>query len=206
MATTYSELLTEIDDWLERDDLASGVAATFVDLAEAQINRIVRHWRMEARATATADDSRIAVPDDWLETIMLTMTGNGTRPLELVSRMELGKLRDLTNDSGGTPCYYTHEDGYFHIYPGPDESQAVELLYYQKIPALTDTNTSNWVLANHPDLYLYGALIQAAPYLVEDQRLQVWASLFKGAVQSVNEASNAAKYSGSGLRLKIRSY
>ena len=79
-----------------------------------------------------------------------------------------------------------------------------ELLYYQKLDALSDSNSDNWLLLDSPDVYLYGALLHSAPYLAEDQRIAVWAQMYSASVQRLNEVSEDARFSGSGLKLKVR--
>jgi len=204
--TTYAELKTSIADFLNRDDLAS-ITGTFISLAEAQIQRDVRHWRMEARASGqiSGGDQYMQVPADWVETIRLHLTGSGTSALTLQSRAAIADIR-AKNENGSTkkPYYYAHADGQFELYPTPSEDTDFELLYIQKVPALSDSNTSNWLLSEAPDVYLYGALLHSAPYLQEDARVQVWAQLYSAAVQRLNQASDDAKYSGSGLTMKVR--
>ena len=68
--------------------------------------------------------------------------------------------------------------------------------YYAKTPVLSDTDTSNWILEYAPDVYIYGALLQAAPYLGDDARIQIWAGLFSGALEALNLDSMKAKTSG----------
>jgi len=80
----------------------------------------------------------------------------------------------------------------------------LELLYYAKVPALSDSNTTNWLLTEAPDIYLYGSLLPSAPYLDEDERATTWAQFYAAAIQQLNQASDQARYSGSGLRLKVR--
>ena len=101
------------------------------------------------------------------------------------------------------PRYYTHADSQFRLYPTPDADYDIELLYYAKIPDLA-TNTTNWLLEYAPDVYLYGSLLHSAPYLQEDARVAVWAQMYSAAVARLNEASEKARYSGSGLTLKVR--
>ena len=81
-----------------------------------------------------------------------------------------------------------------------------ELYYFGKTDALSDSNTSNWILEHYPDAYLYGSLIHSAPYLKDDARIQVWAALYQSAIDSINQASEKAKFGGSGRRMKIRAY
>ena len=203
MATTYSELKTEIADFLNRDDLTSAIP-TFIKLAESQINRDIRHWKMEKRATANLDSEYSGIPADWLETIQMHVTGNGTQPLQLVSREHMAAARAGTRDTGGIPTYYTHADGQFELYPTPGAATGIELLYYGKVPALSDSNATNWLLTDAPDVYLYGSLIHTAAYLQEDARAATWAQLYGAAITKLNEQSESARYSGSGLKLKVR--
>ena len=203
--TNYTNLQTSIADFLNRDDLTS-VIPTFIQLAEADMNRQVRHWKMESRSTGTQDagDQYMQIPSDWLETIRLHLTGSGTSALTLTSRAAMADIRAKNEDiSTVKPYYYTHADGQFELYPTPTEATDFELLYYQKIPDLA-TNSTNWLLTDAPDVYLYGALLHSAPYLAEDARVAVWAQMYSAAVSNVNRASEQARYSGSGMTLKVR--
>jgi hypothetical protein len=203
--TNYTNLQTAIADFLNRDDLTS-IIPTFIQMAEAQLNREVRHWKMEARTSGqqSAGDQYMQVPSDWLETIRLHLTGSGTSALTLASRAAIADIRAKNeNVSTVLPYYYCHADGQFELYPTPTENTDFELLYYQKIPDLA-TNSTNWLLTDAPDVYLYGALLHSAPYLAEDARVAVWAQMYSAAVQNVNSASEKARYSGSGMTLKVR--
>ena len=203
--TNYTNLQTSIADFLYRDDLTS-VIPTFIQLAEADMSRQVRHWKMESRSTGTQDagDQYMQIPSDWLETIRLHLTGSGTSALTLTSRAAMADIRAKNEDiSTVKPYYYTHADGQFELYPTPTEATDFELLYYQKIPDLA-TNSTNWLLTDAPDVYLYGALLHSAPYLAEDARVAVWAQMYSAAVSNVNRAAEQARYSGSGMTLKVR--
>ena len=203
--TTYTALKASIADFLNRDDLTT-VIPYFITLAEAQINRDVRHWRMEVRSSGQQDaaDEYIQIPSDWLETIRLHITDNTTSVVNLISRDAMADKRQKALDASGTPIYYTHADAQFQLYPTPSAETNFELLYYQKTTALSGSNADNWLLLDSPDVYLYGALIHSAPYLAEDERVAMWAQMYSAAVARLNEASELARYSGSGLRLKIR--
>ena len=202
--TNYTGLKASIADFLNRDDLTS-VIPDFVALAEAQINRDIRHWKMEARSSGqqSAADEYMQIPADWVETIRLHLTGTGTSVVNLVSRDAMADKRAAQENAAGTPRMYTHANGQFQLFPTPDATTDFELLYYQKIPSLI-TNTDNWLLLEAPDVYLYGALLHSAPYLAEDARLAVWAQLYSAAVQRLNQTSEDAMFSGSGLTLKVR--
>jgi len=203
--TTYSELQTVIADFLDRDDQTERIK-TFIDLAEVNMGRLVRHWRMERRSTAILDTQYSALPTDFLEPIRLQVQANPPHALELVGQGELMSRREITSDTQGKPRYYAITDGSIEAFPTPDANYTLEMVYYGRIPALTTSNTSNWVLQYHADAYLYGSLIHSAPFLGEDARMQTWAALYQSAIDAINMESDKAKSSGSGRRLTIRSY
>jgi hypothetical protein len=201
--TTYALLKTAVADFLNRDDLTS-VVPTFIALAEADMQRKVRHWRMEKRATAQLDTQFSAIPSDWVETIRFYLTTGETSRLELISQAELLDRKQAASAVVNRPRYYAMTGAQFELYPVPDDIYTGELLYFAKIPALSDAATTNWLLTDSPDAYLYGALVHSAPYLKDDARIQVWAALYQSAIDNLNAASDSARYSGTGLRMKIR--
>mgnify|MGYP003624906229 len=203
--TTYAELKTNIAEFLNRDDVAA-ISSTFISLAEDDLNLRLRHWRQEKRSTAEIDTQYSAIPADMLEVIRFYITSGDTRPLELISQSEMldRKFRNL--NTSGQPAYYALTAGELEVYPVPDGTYTSELYYYSRIPALSDSNTTNWVLDYYSSAYLYGSLIHSAPYLKDDARIQVWAALYQSAIDAINTESEKAKYGGSGRRMKIRSY
>ena len=190
--TTYAELKSAIADFLNRDDLTS-VIPTFISLAEASINRDLRHWRQEKRVEATLDEQYENFPVDFLEIQELSLT-DGTR-LEMVSTAFMQE-RKQESTAAGKPRYFRVYADQFEFYPAPDASYTMSMQYYARTPALSDTNTSNWILTYAPDAYLYGALAQAAPYLAEDGRITIWASLYQNAIEGMRLDGERGKYSG----------
>lgn len=203
--TTYAELKSAVADFLNRDDLEA-VIPTFISLAEADLNRAVRHWRMGGRASAEIDTQYSAIPADFLEPIRFYVTSGTTNALELISQAELLARKQRASNAPGRPYYYALTAGELEVFPVPDGTYTSELYYRKRIPALSDSNTSNWLLQYFPDAYLYGALVHTAPYLKDDARIQIWAGLLQNAMASINADSDKAKFGGSGLRLKVRAY
>ncbi len=203
--TNYTELKSNIADWLNRDDLTS-VIPTFISLAEKQMNRSVRHYKMIVRKEATLDTHYTALPNDWLETVRLHIASGETHRLSLVSLDDMIELREKSGNTAGRPRYYAHVGNSIEVYPTPDSTYSMELMYYQTISTLSSTNTSNWLLEVGPDAYLYGALLQAAPYLAEDSRIEVWGGLYSSAIQALNNTSDASRDSGSGLKMRFVSH
>ena len=203
--TTYAELQSNITDFLNRDDLAS-VTPTFISLAEADMQRQVRHWRQERRSTAELDTQYSAIPADFLEAIRFYITSGESRPLELISQFQLLDRKYQRANTSGEPAYYAITAGEIEIFPAPAGTYTAELYYNARIEPLSDSNTSNWMLEYFPDAYLYGSLIHSAPYLKDDARLQIWAALYQSAIDAINMSGEKAKFGGSGRRMKIRAY
>ena len=202
--SNYTELTASIADTLNRDDLTA-VIPDFIKLAEAHLNRDLRHWQMEDRVIATANQQYLTLPNNFISPIRITMTASPTHTLELISPFDISKMRMQNSDNVGRPEFYAVVDGSFELYPTPDADYVVELVYYENIPDIS-ANTTNWLLTNYPDAYLYGSLLHSSPYLQEDQRVAVWNALYLNAVSAINLEGERARTSGSGRRIQIRSY
>lgn len=202
--TTYAELQSAIADWLNRSDLTS-VIPDYITLAEAQMQRDIRHWRMEKRATLTVDARFSAVPDDFLAPLRIHVTASGYQaPMDLISIDDMQERRGGADDAAGVPGTYAIVGGEFEFYPTPDGSYTAELHYRRTIPALSDTNVSNWLLSLAPDAYLYASLMQSAPYLQEDARAMMWAEAYNRIVASINLEGKRGKHGGTGRKMRIR--
>lgn len=205
MATTYAELQAEVADFLNRDDLTA-VIPSFIQMAEAQLNRDVRHRNMEVRKDAQIDDQYLATPSDFLEVVRLRLMGTTQQAMNLVSRDEMADWRYNNSDVAGKPLYYCVSGCEFELYPTPDSTYDIEILYVQKIPALTDENTTNWLLTDAPDLYLYAVLVETAIYLRDDERLASFGAMYQSKLAALNTSSRKGTHSGTGLKLNIRSF
>ena len=201
--TNYTELQAAIADFLNRDDLTAAIP-TFIDMAEAALNRDLRHWRNENRAVAPVAARYNALPSDFVEPIRMELAGDKTK-VSLMSHYEMQQQREATNDNAGKPINYNITQGEIELFPTPDQTYNLEMYYYGKIPALS-ANSTNQILTHFPDAYLYGSLIHTAPYLGDDQRTQVWASLYQSTIDGINSQSERAKQGAVGRRIKIRSY
>jgi hypothetical protein len=203
--STYSELKTSIGSWLNRDDLTDQIP-DFINFAEKQMQRQIRHYKMVERSSGELDSQYSAVPADWLETIRFSITSGDGFALQLTTINDLIIRRQNSRNANGRPQFYAHIGESFELFPTPDAAYIMELVYYQEIPALSDSQTTNWLLTDAPDAYVYGALTQAAPFLGEDERLPTWAQLYTSAIQGLNSSSDRAKQSSAGMRIQVNSY
>ena len=190
--TTYSELKTAVANWLNRDDLTT-VIPDFISLAEARIARDLRHWKQEKRVTTDVDERYENLPNDFIEIRQIQHTAGGA--ISSISSVEMEKLRGAS-DVAGKPKYTRLTADQIEFYPTPDTSYNISMLYYGRIPALSDAEPDNWLLRDAPDVFLYGALLQSAPYLVDDARVQVWAGLYQSGIEALNVENEKARVSG----------
>lgn len=185
---TYDSLKAEIAAWLRRSDLTAAIPA-FIALAEAQMNRRLRVRPMTTRLALTWDAEYVALPADFLSERLVKLTSGGSMVLRYLTPDEMDA--SVGTAANGRPRSYGLYGGELRLQPAPDQAYGAELVYLQAIPALSNSNPSNWLLASHPDAYLYGALTQSAPYLRADERLQTWTALFGAVLADIETADRA---------------
>ena len=200
--TTYAELKTSVGDWLNRSDLTTAIP-DFISLAEAQIERNLRTRQMIVRSTASLTTEYSAVPDDFLEAKTFKLDTNPPTPMQFETIDSMDNLSTVYTASG-KPAYFSVVGGQFRFVPTPDTTYTGELTYYAKLSKLSASNTSNWLLTAAPDIYLYGSLMQAAPYLQDDARITVWAALYKNGLEELKLADDRSSTSGGVLITRAR--
>lgn len=205
--TTYDELKSSLADWLNRSDLTS-VIPDFIRLAEAQMERQLRTRQMIVRATASfaAGAEYGTVPDDFLEAKAVKLDTNPVTSLTFQTIDALDQLSNTTYLSSGKPLYFTVVGNQFRLLPIPDGAYTADLVYYAKLTKLSSTVSTNWLLTQAPDVYLYGSLLQAAPYLQDDARISVWSSLYMAGLDQLQVADDRGSTSGGALMARARTF
>lgn len=195
---TFAGLKATIADYLNRDDLTA-IIPSFITIAEAKFNRKLRTRQMIKRAEGQIETAFFTYPADWLQAKEFQLNTNPIVRLQFVTEAYGDELKANRYVSIGQPAYYTITGTQLEFIPAPDSTYSAELTYYAKIPALSDANTSNWLLAYAPDLYLYGALLEAAPYLKDDERLAVWSQMYISSLGDIEVADQRASVSSTPL-------
>jgi hypothetical protein len=198
--TTYAELQASVASWLNRSDLTANIP-DFITLAEAQMSTDLKTRSMEAKVTlaTVAGTKTVALPTDMLEMRRLQVVGTYNQPLSYRSPDELSI--DYASNMSAQPIVFTVVGGNIELAPIPDGVYSLELTYQQRIPALSVSNTTNWLLTNWPNAYLYASLIASAPFIMNDARLSTWAQLYQQAVEGINGVD---WYSGSTMKVRSR--
>ena len=198
--TNYSELQTSVANWLNRGDLSANVP-DFIALAECQLSTDLKTRAMEAKVTlaTVAGTNTVALPTDMLEMRRVQVVGTYNQPLSYRSPDEISI--DFAANGVGQPTVFTVIGGNLELAPIPDAVYSLELTYQQRIPALSGTNTTNWLLTSWPNAYLYASLLAATPFIMNDARIATWANLYSEAIDSINSVD---WYSGSTMKVRAR--
>ena len=197
---TYSELQTAVANWLDRDDLTDRIPE-FIALAEARMNRVLRIRLMEGKYTAStvAAQRNYALPASYIQMRNFQLNTSPITPLQYVTPEIYDRL--WGGSTGGTPQFYTIVAGEVQLGPLPASVLTMEMLFYKKISALSVTNTTEAMLTDNPDIYLYGSLLEAEPFIMNDERVGLWAQGFQQAISDLQEQDNKDRHSGSALRV-----
>lgn len=194
----YSELQSVVADFADRQDLTSQIP-TFIQMAEARINRDIRHWRMSKRAEAEVTGERFPLPCDWVETVRVTADG---KPLRLSDVWMVDAIDHAGHYGQQGNRFYRHSGDQLELHPPQSKPVPFMLEYIAEVPALADNKPTNWLLEEFPDVYIYGAMLQVSPFLHDDSRVPLWTQAYGEAVSAANISSDKAKHSGSALRLQ----
>ena len=194
--SNYTELQASIADFLNRSDLTS-VIPDFITMYEADLNRTLRVRDMSIRSRAPINSQYVKLPADFLGMRNIDLLTDPVTPLTYKNLQNLDIHR--AGDSTGKPLYYSVMQDSIEFAPVPDGDYTIEIVYYQKIPALSATasNGVNWLLTDHPDAYLYGSLMHSAPYLQADERIGLWAGKYNQILEQIKKSDEQAKFSGS---------
>jgi hypothetical protein len=200
--TNYSDLQATIAKYLGRNDLTDQIP-DFIQLAEVRLRRDLRIRQMLKSSTTmtTGGDPTVGLPSDFLELRNLHVVSNPVRDLQFVSPAVF--YRNGRVHESGLPVYYTVMAAEFKFAPVPDTNYTLDMLYYAAPDYLSNTNVSNVFLANAADLLLYGSLVEAESYLMNDPRIQVWASFFDRGLAALNAADDKSEYSGVPIKMTL---
>ena len=200
---TYEELLESVCDELGRDDLKAK-SQEWVWLAELAIQRELEFAPTEKVLTAqalSADASTIAAPSDFLAAKHIEIQYS---PKKVIYPTSFDTLTRWKNNStiAGEPTMFTVHNGTIYLAPATNTDTTYDLYYWGGMTHLSETNTTNELLTFGAACLKYGALGYSAPYVGDDQRIQVWSALSNAALESLQRTFWNAKVSGGPLHTR----
>jgi hypothetical protein len=198
--STYAELKDSVANWADRHDLAPNIP-DFIALAEARLNRELRLRAMETKeyAKTIGGQANYKLPSGFIQMREFRLNTVPTRSLQYITP----EIYESWNFVGsGMPKWYTVVANELRLGRVPDGEYEMEMLFYRKFDNLSDTNPTNWVLENAPDILLYGSLLELEPFIQNDARIQVWASGYQNAVDKLQLQDEKDRHSGSALMVR----
>ena len=197
---TYGTLQTAVANWLDRDDLTSRIPE-FISLSEAIFNRALRIRAMETTVSdnTPSGSKEDALPTGYLQMREIHLTTSPVVPLSYITPEIMYRIR--AGSTSGKPNSYTILGDNILFGPTPDGVYSYSMTYYKALDALSDAAPTNWAILNAPDLYLYGTLLQAEPFLMNDERVPLWERAFRQAISDLQEQDNKDRHSGSEMRV-----
>jgi hypothetical protein len=195
--STFTQLSTSVSNWLHRADLTA-VVEDFIMAGEWKINRLLRIRAMEADLSVAIASGVAALPSDYVQLKYAYISGTPTQPLQRKTAQWIGENYP-TRSSSGKPLYIGRQGSNFVFGPYPDSAYTVAGVYYKRLDPLSGANETNWFTANAPDLLLYAALCEAAPYLKNDIRIAVWQAKFTEALGQVQGEADREELAGGAL-------
>ena len=185
---TYDSLTETVKQYLERKDAAVvNAIPTFITLAEFEIaEQIKTLGQLQiVESTMTADNPVLQKPARWRKTVSMNVNVNGKKQPVLLRKYEYLKNYWPDADQTDVPLYYADTDwDHWYLAPTPSTDYSFEVLYYERISPLSSTNQTNWLTQNAPNAMLFGTLLQAMPFLKNDQR-QIFQQKYTESMQAL---------------------
>ena len=190
--TSYSTLISAVKTYLNRSDISDAQIKEFISLAEASFNRVLRTRNQITRSTSDISTQFVSQPTDLLELYNIQLNSDPIVRLEQVSLSKMDELKSASSTTG-KPRYFAITGADFEFYPAPDTTYEIEVIYYKTIAPLSDSNTDNFLLTNQVDIYLFGTLVQAEPWLMNDERIGVWGALLGKGIEELRISDQRAQ-------------
>ena len=201
---TYSDLLTSVASWLHRTNLTA-VIPDLVVLAEARIARDLRLRRQISASTLSsiAATQAVALPSDFLEMENVTITTGGVDLNMEYVNIERLNVEYPDGAYNGRPSVFSFEGNNMLLGPTPDAVYSLPIYYYARITPLATTPT-NWLLTNHPNIYLYGTLAEAGDFIQSAELTAKWEAKYAQGVKDLQDSDDTSMFSGSALRVRVK--
>lgn len=192
--TNYPTLVAAVEEYLARGDLQT-YARIFIQQAEGRFNTDLKVVDMH-KSTGLLDlaAGRVDLPTDFIDWVAVEWTppaGSPQRPL-MLRYVEADSPEFRTRHRPNGPAqFYTVLAGTVRVMPAA--TGKLEMTYYSRIPALTETAPTNWLIAKAPEVYLYGTLMEAALFQKDEEKSAQWLGLVKERLGAIFGQSDTQK-------------
>lgn len=195
LITDYATLQAAVADFLNRTSLTEQVKV-FIQLAEDEFRIDPRLRKLQDAVTFSITQDNVTMPTDMVTPESWYHDSDTRRgEIEIVSAGDLARLKS-TYGTTGVPQFAALIGGKAKFAPAPDGTYSTKLTYWRYPLMLSDTQTTNWLIDDHPAIYLYGALMQAAPFLKDDERVPVWEKMLEKNTEKLHAHTQERQFGG----------
>lgn len=190
--STYADLQASVAAWLHRTDLTQ-IIPDWIRMAESRANRSLKLRVMETEASLPFPPGgrTVGVPEGFVEPIAMWFQPDASATR---SALVFVQPQDMSvSQAPGTPSYWTIDADTVALDRPMVSPLSIMTMRYRRAFSLSETDTTNWLLTNHPDIYLYGTLLESAPYIRDDARLSLWQDRFNAAMQEIQNKEGWSK-------------
>jgi hypothetical protein len=191
----YTSLLASLASWNNRSDLTARYPE-FIELAEAHFGRILRCPQMEAEATQSVAVPEVALPSDFLALREVRIGET------VLNAMSPSSIRSMYGDRSGVTQAYAIAGNRIVLAPVPTSPVTVEINYFAKVPALSASNPSNWLIAAYPDLYLRAVRYYSFEALRNVEAADRELAMVGALLDSINQAGHSARLPAAPLAMR----
>ena len=197
----YSDLKASIANFLARSDLTDEIP-DFISLCEARMSRELDSRSQEAttQITTVASTESYTLPTNFREVRVVKIDKSPVKVLHSLSPNDL--YTQYSSTGNGTPEAFSIIGEKLYLRPVPDSEMTIDVLYGGSVSALSDSNTTNTLLTRHPDSYLYGSLVAAHTFLLDEARASQYDALFSRSLDEIQKDADQSRYSSGGLAMK----
>ncbi len=194
---TYSDLKTAIQAFYKNRADVMLYAPDLIRLTEAYLNTELRCREMETTVTLTPVSNIVTLPDDFLEFKRVVENASIRRPLSYITEDDADSM--YATRSAGLASNFTIVGNQLQAFPL--SSNTIEIVYYRTIPALSDSNPTNWLLTKFPNIYLHGALMYGAELTKDNEEMLKEATLLDKYIGNLQGLDNRSKFGNVGVTL-----
>lgn len=197
--SNYGELKTAIEGYLHRTDVADQTV-DFITMAQARVNHDLEILEMVERTTQSVSTRFVTLPTDVRQLLDVQMEISGGRK-SLMPMSAAQMNTEHTNLISGEPNNYCIRGDELELQPAPGQAYTLELLYLYRFAMFSANADTNWLLTNHPNIYVYATMMEACIWIQGDERLKVFTTAYDAEVSKLNEQAEDMALSGGPLQI-----
>lgn len=199
--STYSELKAALANWLHDDDLTDRIPE-FIALGEARINSRLRIRAMESLEAleTVAGTETVALPTRFKQAKWIYVDSTPQQKLSYMPAETL--IKHYAGAENGVPCNFTYSGDNLLLRPIPGAVYGIYMQCWKGVAPLSDSNETNVILTNYPNLYLFAAMVEASSYVVDNEEVGKWEPRFNQIINELHNEDKKSRHSGSALAMR----